>query len=57
MDGIFLIIAFAFSDKALSDQSSAWPRKKNKTKVTQRKSVSSSRYSSKFVPDTRLSNP
>ena len=45
----FLILAFAFSDKGVSDKSSVWPRKKNKAKVTQTKSASSSRYSSKFV--------
>ena len=45
MDGIFVILAFAFSDKGASDQSSAWPRKKNNAKVTQTKFASSSRYS------------
>ena len=56
MVSIFLILAFAFSDKGVGDKSSVWPRKKNKTKVMQRKAASSSMYNSKFVPDMRLSN-
>ena len=40
-----LFLPLLFSDKEAGDQSAAWPRKTKRSKVTQRNSDASSRYS------------